>query len=169
MQPLLTGGRTSDFTVGVLGPDSMTITHPFRGTMRVQVDARGRLIGLDAGATTRKLVVERRPWMALDAVARRWMADDAAGRSLGALSGRGEATATVGPAQLAVDYGTPAMRGRRIWGGLVPFGEVWRTGANLATHLTTDRPLVFGSGADTLVVPAGSTRSSRCRRRVGGS
>ena len=155
VQPLLTGGRTSDFTVGVLSPDSMTITHPFRGTMRVRVDGRGRLIGLDAGATTRKLVVERRPWMALDAIARRWLADDAAGRNLGALSGRGEAAATLGAAQIAVDYGTPAMRGRRIWGGLVPFGEVWRTGANLATHLTTDRTLVFGAGADTLVVPAG--------------
>lgn len=155
VQPLLTGARTSDFRLAAIGADSATITHPFRGTMRVRADAAGRLIGLDAGATTRALIVERRPWLALDALAARWQADDAAGRSFGALSGRGETVATVRGAQLALDYGTPVRRGRAIWGALVPWGDVWRTGANLATHLTTDRDLVFGQGADTLAVPAG--------------
>lgn len=155
VQPLLTGARTSDFRLAAIGADSATITHPFRGTMRVRADGAGRLIGLDAGATTRALIVERRPWLALDALAARWQADDAAGRSFGALSGRGETVATVRGAQLAFDYGTPVRRGRAIWGALVPWGEIWRTGANLATHLTTDRDLVLGQGADTLVVPAG--------------
>ena len=124
--------------------------------MRVRVDATGRLLGLDAGATTRKLVVERRPWMAIDALARRWSAADAAGRSAGALSGRDTARAIVQGATMMVDYGTPWRRGRAIWGALVPYGEVWRTGANMATHFTTSRPLRLGSGADTLQVPAGS-------------
>lgn len=155
VQPLLTGARTSDFRLAAIGADSATITHPFRGTMRVRADGAGRLIGLDAGATTRALIVERRPWLALDALAARWQADDDAGRSFGALSGRGETVATVRGAQLAFDYGTPVRRGRAIWGALVPWGEIWRTGANLATHLTTDRDLVLGQGADTLVVPAG--------------
>ena len=155
-QPLLTGSRTSMFAIGRVGGDSMTITHPSRGTMRVRVDATGRLLGLDAGATTRKLVVERRPWMAIDALARRWSAADAAGRSAGALSGRDTARAIVQGATMMVDYGTPWRRGRAIWGALVPYGEVWRTGANMATHFTTSRPLRLGSGADTLQVPAGS-------------
>ena len=155
-QPLLTGARISPFAIAGVGADSVTITHPSRGTMRARVDARGRLLGLDAGATTRKLVLERRPWMALDGIVERWSALDAAGRSLGALSGRAEETGTVASATLAVDYGTPAKRGREIWGALVPYGEVWRTGANMATHFSTDRDLVLGSGADTLLVPAGS-------------
>lgn len=155
-QPLLTGGRVSPFAIASVGTDSMTITHPSRGTMRARVDARGRLLGLDAGATTRKLVVERRPWIALDGLVDRWSALDAAGRSLGALSGRAEEMGTVGAATLTVDYGTPAKRGREIWGALVPYGAVWRTGANMATHFSTDRDLVLGTGADTLVVPAGS-------------
>ncbi|MHB1223899.1 MAG: DUF2911 domain-containing protein [Gemmatimonadaceae bacterium] len=155
VQPLLTGARTSDFRLAAIGADSATITHPFRGTMRVRADAGGRLIGLDAGATTRALIVDRRPWLAIDALAARWRADDDAGRSFGALSGRGETVGTVHGAQLAFDYGTPVRRGRAIWGALVPWGELWRTGANLATHLTTDRDLVLGQGADTLAVPAG--------------
>jgi hypothetical protein len=39
---------------------------------------------------------------------------------------------------LFIDYGRPSMRGRRIMGGLVPYGRVWRTGANAATTLVTD-------------------------------
>jgi hypothetical protein len=57
--------------------------------------------------------------------------------------------------KVTVNFGTPSVRGRAIWGALVPYGQVWRTGANEATHLETDRDLVLGSGRDTLVVPAG--------------
>jgi hypothetical protein len=154
-QPLLTGSRTSTFAIGRVGGDSMTITHPSRGTMRVRVDADGRLLGLDAGATTRALVVERRPWVELRPIAERWTGADAAGRSAGALSGRDTARAIIAGAELLVDYGTPLRRGRDIWGGLVRFGQLWRTGANMATHLTTSRDLVLGAGADTLRLPAG--------------
>jgi hypothetical protein len=170
-QPLLTGGRVSEFPLADLGPDSMTITHPARGTMRVRVDARGRLLALDAGATTRKLLVERRPWMpaaAFDALAASWAGQDAAGRSLGALSGRGQMSATIAGARLTADYGTPSKRGRDIWGTLVPYGQVWRTGANQATHFTTDRDLVLGAGADTLVVPAGRYTLFSIPERDGG-
>ena len=170
-QPLLTGGRVQDFAIADLGADSMTITHPFRGTMRVRVDARGRLLALDAGATTRKLVVQRRPWIgddAMRALASRWLEQDAAGRGVGALSGRAQMDATVGGARLQADYGTPSKRGREIWGALVPFGQVWRTGANQATHFTTDRDLVFGTGADTLLVPAGRYTLFSIPERGGG-
>lgn len=43
-----------------------------------------------------------------------------------------------------VIYSRPQKRGRDIFGGLVPYGEVWRTGANEATELTTYVPLMFG-------------------------
>jgi hypothetical protein len=46
-----------------------------------------------------------------------------------------------------IDYGRPSMRGRRIMGGLVPYGRVWRTGANAATTLVTDVDLDLGGTA----------------------
>jgi hypothetical protein len=61
-------------------------------------------------------------------------------------------TASVGGAKITIEYGRPYMRGRKIVGGLVPFGRVWRTGADAATTLTTDKPLRIG----TADVPAGS-------------
>ena len=53
---------------------------------------------------------------------------------------------------VTIQYSRPSMRGRKIFGGLVPYDEVWRTGANAATSLKTDVGLTIG-GAN---VPAGS-------------
>ncbi len=53
--------------------------------------------------------------------------------------------------KVTIDYSRPAARGRKIMGELVPYGKVWRTGANSATSLTTDADLVIGGTA----VPAG--------------
>ncbi len=53
---------------------------------------------------------------------------------------------------VSIQYSRPSMRGRKIFGELVPYGEVWRTGANAATSLKTDVALNIG-GAN---VPAGS-------------
>ncbi|HVU24757.1 MAG TPA: DUF2911 domain-containing protein [Opitutus sp.] len=61
-------------------------------------------------------------------------------------------TQRVGVTDIEVNYSRPSMRGRQIFGGLVPFGEVWRTGANTATKITFSTAVKFG-GAD---VPAGS-------------
>ncbi len=55
--------------------------------------------------------------------------------------------------KITIDYSAPSKRGRAIFGtdALVPYGQVWRTGANAATTLTTDADLMLGS----LHVPAG--------------
>lgn len=57
----------------------------------------------------------------------------------------------LGEANITVTYGRPYKKGREIYGGLVPYDEVWRTGADEATTLETDRDLMLGA----LHVPAG--------------
>ena len=59
--------------------------------------------------------------------------------------------------RVTVVYGRPYTKNpktgevRKIWGGLVPYGKVWRTGADEATLLITQKPILFGDA----VVPAG--------------
>ena len=53
---------------------------------------------------------------------------------------------------ITVDYSSPRMKGRKIFGGLVPYGEVWRTGANEATTFVTNAGLTV-DGKD---IPAGN-------------
>jgi hypothetical protein len=53
---------------------------------------------------------------------------------------------------ITVDYSSPRAKGRRIFGGLVPYGEAWRAGANEATTFVTTTDLMVGGSH----VPAGS-------------
>ena len=63
-----------------------------------------------------------------------------------------KATAQFNGKEVTIDYSAPSARGRKIMGELVPYGKVWRTGANAATKLTTGVDLMIGS----VHVPAGS-------------
>lgn len=51
----------------------------------------------------------------------------------------------VGLGEITIDYARPSVKGRKIFaaGGLVPFGEVWRTGANTATKITFSTPVTI--------------------------
>jgi hypothetical protein len=71
------------------------------------------------------------------------------------LSPPAKASATLKGKKVTIDYSAPSKRNRAIMGGLVPYGQVWRTGANAATTLTTAADLMIGSlhvpkGTDTL-------------------
>lgn len=66
-------------------------------------------------------------------------------------SPRDSVKATISGATVEVNYGRPSMKGRLVVGGLIPYDQVWRTGANEATSLVTSKPLMIGS----LMVPAG--------------
>lgn len=155
-QPLFTDRSIVAFTSDVEADGTVVVRHPFRGAMTVEPNSDRRLAMLDAGQTTRALTVTRVASADVEGAARRWSEMDAAGQSFGALSGRGETVETVADATIAVDFGQPYRRGREIWGALVSWGEVWRTGANQATHLTIDRDLVLGERTETLALPAGT-------------
>lgn len=61
-------------------------------------------------------------------------------------------TQRVGLTDITIEYSAPGAKGRAIYGGLVPFDQLWRTGANAPTRLTFSEPVKIG-GKD---VPAGS-------------
>lgn len=46
-------------------------------------------------------------------------------------------------AQVSISYSSPSVKGRTIWGDLVPYGKVWRTGANEATIFETDKDIII--------------------------
>lgn len=58
----------------------------------------------------------------------------------------------VGLTDFALDYSSPGMKGRKVWGGVVPYDRPWRTGANAATKLTASRDFTFAGKK----IPAGS-------------
>lgn len=149
---LVTGRRPLPFVIARVGENAYTARHPSRGVMDIEVDAQGRIVSLDASRTTRALRVTRQPTIDAAALAREFAARDAAGKPMGELSGRGESTTTVAGAEITLDWGRPLKRGREIFGALVPWNRVWRTGANQATHFTTSHDLRVGNAT----IPAGT-------------
>jgi hypothetical protein len=53
------------------------------------------------------------------------------------------ASGKINGAAISINYSSPSVKGRQIWGGLVPFNEVWRAGANEATTFETDKELTI--------------------------
>lgn len=54
-----------------------------------------------------------------------------------------EASGNIGDAMVTINYSSPGVKGRTIWGELVPFDKVWRAGANEATTFKTDKDLLI--------------------------
>jgi hypothetical protein len=151
-----TSGAIVPYSVGANGANALKVTlDGTRATMdyfgdpvAITTDAAGRILAIDGTRSTNKIVVERVASVDVPAIARGF----AARGSMGQTSPRDTVRATVGSAQLWIDYGRPSVRGRTVWGGLlVPPNAVWRTGANAATQLSTSSDLVIGGAT----VPAG--------------
>ncbi len=67
-------------------------------------------------------------------------------------SPKGSVNQTVGLTDISIAYSSPSVKGRKIWGEVVPFGEVWRAGANECTKVTFSTPVSI----EGKPVPAGA-------------
>ena len=150
---LLPVGANAAVSLGVRrgGGDTLWL-ETAEGPAVARMDAGGRLLRYDGTRTLTKVTAERVRWIDVPALAADFARRDHEGRGIGRLSPRDSVSAAVGGARVSVGYGRPSMRGRRIFGGILPWGQVWRTGANITTQLTTDRALVIGG----TTVPAGT-------------
>lgn len=139
-------------TVKRLARDTVAIWSQIAGLMRVILGPDGRAVGLDGTGSSLGYLGTRRDWIDIDSVSRAFAERERLAGPVGALSLRDTVIAEMHGARLWVDYGRPSKRGRTIFGNVVPWNQIWRTGANLATHFFTDRSLEF----EGLLLPAGT-------------
>lgn len=144
--------RAEPATVRRLGGDSMTFAIFEPTPSRARFDASGRLLALGGQGTTQGVVVTRLPDVDVRGIAAGWAKAEAGGRPAGQLSPLDSVKASAGGANIAIVYSRPSRRGRTIFGGVVPFDAVWRTGANAATMFTTDADLAMNG----TTIPKGS-------------
>lgn len=76
-----------------------------------------------------------------------------------------KAEGTVAGAKITINYSSPAVKGRVIWGDLVPLGQVWRAGADDATTFTTSKDITvqgqkLAAGTYSFFVIPGETTST---------
>ncbi len=67
------------------------------------------------------------------------------------LSKNGKTQGSIDDVEITLEYGRPSVKGRKIWGGLVPYDRVWRTGADEATTLEVTSDIAV----EGQVLPAG--------------
>lgn len=160
-------GKDTILTVaaGQTDPVALIVKHPARDSLTVAftgdvgptlftVDRDGRIQTVDGRYSTEKVVSRRLRTIDFAALTAAFQ-----NRPLGQASPPDSVRASIAGVSIAVDYGRPSMRGRVIFGPgtatprpVVPWGEVWRTGANFATRLTTSADIVMGG----MAVPAGT-------------
>lgn len=146
--PIISLGATEaeHATVRGIGADSLVATFGAIGPFRIWAESQGTIRGLSGIGGSLQVTVERVDSLDLPA-----LGADFATRPLGTLSPADSVRVRIGQADLAVDYARPSTRGRRIFGGVVPWDRVWRTGANAATVFETTADLLMGG----ITVPAG--------------
>ncbi len=135
--------------------DSLTVSFEGDAPTLFAVNAAGQIQRVDGRLTTQKVRSARQVSVDFAALTAAF-----AGRPpLGQLSPLDSAKGSVGGAALLVEYSRPSMRGRSIFGPetasprpVVPWGQVWRTGANFATRFTTSADLTVGGQT----IPAGT-------------
>lgn len=142
-QFMVTGRRNSNFIIHREADTNYTLRHPSRGVMTVTTSKDGELMSLDAAATTRKLKVERAFDLDFDNLAAAIAIKDQSGSPFGSLSPAVVNNFQFRDTDFQVTYGSPAKRGREIFGGIVTYGQRWRTGANRATHFKTSKDLII--------------------------
>ena len=146
--PMFFVNDTTHYTTVVkrAGEDSATITSVY-GVGRAKIDAHGMILGYDAPGSTTQVIATPVKHVDVKALAAAFAQRPALGR----LSPADTVRATVGAAHVWIAYSRPSMRGRAIFGSVVPWNVWWRTGANAATTMVTDKDLVIGG----TTVPAG--------------
>jgi len=116
-------------------------------------DSLHHMLTYSGARSTYKIDVERLTTQPdVEAIGERFAALETSAGGMKQLSVRDTARATIGAATLTVDYGRPLARGRVLLGNVMPFDEVWRTGANAATQFRTSAPITLAG----MRVPAGT-------------
>ncbi len=133
-----------DFRLTRTSKNEVTVGSDAMGAYRILMDDSGKVTGVDGTASSFNIngtVVES---IDMDAVTKRFLKYEITIGKLGSLTGKGEVTGQIGETNISITYSRPFQRGRKIFGGIVPWDKVWRTGANAASKMTVDAPLTIG-------------------------
>ena len=140
----LTMNSNRKYLIKRIAKDQLYVGSTVTGMMTLHLDKNGLLKSIDAigsswnvtGIVTKKLD--------LQTLTAQFVAQEAATGAV-AINQPDSVMALLNNASFKIVYSRPKVRGRTIFGSIVPYDRVWRTGANAATRLVTDHTLVFGN------------------------
>lgn len=135
-----------------ISKDTLSMTELHGYAYIAKVNNKNKIVWFSGKHSTVKTIAKPSPKANIKQIADHFAKLDTEGKGMPIASPLDSAKATIDGAHMKIVYSRPSMRGRKIWGGLVPWNKVWRTGANSSTTFTTSKNLVIGNTK----VPAGS-------------
>jgi hypothetical protein len=140
-----------DFSIRRVSGDDFSIGSSVMGFFTLHLDRDGSLRSVDGIGTSWNIRGTVIPPVDMDSVVAVWLKNDRDRPHRPISNALDSVTSAIDGGVVRIRYSRPSMRGRKIFGGVVPYGRFWRTGADAATKLTITRPIYFNGVA----LPAG--------------
>ena len=148
----LTLGTNKKLTLKRIAPDKMYGGSTVMGMMTLHLDKNGVVDYIDAIGSSWNVIGKSTDPIDLEKLADRYALEEQKGSGMGLIARADSVSANISDAGIRIYYSRPQVRGRIIFGSVVPWGRFWRTGANAATRMVITKPLYFGDKE----LPAGS-------------
>jgi hypothetical protein len=148
----LTLGTNKRLTVTRISKDKLYAGSTVMGMVTLYLDKNGRLNYIDGIGSSWNVTGKVTGPINLDELANRYALEEQNGGGLKVINKADSVAANVNGTNIKIVYSRPQVRNRTIFGSVVPWNRWWRTGANAATRITIDNPLLF----DGKELPAGA-------------
>ena len=139
----LTLGTNRKYIIKRIAKDQLYVGSTVTGMMTLYLDKNGMLKSIDAIGSSWNVTGSVTNRLDLKALTDYFVAQETAAGAA-AINQPDSIMAMLNNASFKIVYSRPKVRGRTIFGAVVPYDRFWRTGANAATRLVTDHTLVFG-------------------------
>lgn len=144
-------GSARKFVITKVKKRMITTSSQVMGMFKLLYDNKGRLQFVDAIGSSWNLRGTLIPYLNMDSVIATSIKKEQPNQSVAVINRLDSVQTTINSTVIKIRYSRPLMRGRLIFGEVVPWNRVWRTGANAATKITISEPLYF----DGKELPAG--------------
>jgi len=131
------------FIIKRTGERSIRVGSNIMGNLNLFLNADGSINTIDGIGSSLNFTATVKQNINMDSLVNAMISYQQQSGVMGPPTTRDTARAMVGSAKVEVDYWRPYMRGRKIFGGVVPWNRFWRTGANNATQLRISQPIYF--------------------------
>lgn len=135
-------GQNRPFTIKRLANDMLEMGSQVMGYFKIYLDKNGKVKSINGIGSSWNVKGSFFEELDMDEYTRRFIIKEQQ-HPLRSLNKKDSATAKINDVAIRIDYSRPSIRGRVIFGEVVPWNRVWRTGANEPTKITITKPIYF--------------------------
>jgi hypothetical protein len=131
------------FVIKKINSATLTASSIVRGVYTLHLNEKGKVISIDAIGTSSNLKGSVVSYLNMDSIINAYAMDLQLNGAMADLNKADSVQITIASNDIKINYSRPSMRGRVIFGNVVPWNRFWRTGANAATKITLRNSIFF--------------------------